>query len=597
MNFINKIFRSTTVDFKRKTFYLDFLFLFVCVWTLISSGSEVQYYLFKFIGSDSSTLYGSVFEDAIARIPTFSQYIKGAYTVSGNFGFIAALLIVAASLFYQTSIQVFIVCVISSVFGLTVTDIIMYVVNDSLTTQSVTESIIANTLGSPIIASFVVFLFYIKKILFEAGSVNLGLRFVMSYIVYVLLCSLILLITYYVVCFFYRPTAVNFSVSTSEDFSGNYFITKKDKTTTKNDPEKQKRFSLLGSPVKINESVRVYGDIKSIRSKNNENETFNLNILPLLNCVDGNSVNAASSRTLTYSNVKNLSIKSSEFISILLINDKTGHVKSTDELVNMFSVDKNDKNGFDVTKINDGTFSYYPSESNAGFYLATPVSEFTGNQTKKVVQYTLNIDGDEKIISIEVERLRSINKDKKIHCEVASFSSSEGNIKIKADESVYLGLLVKMEPEEKKEFYSLFNEGNSKIIVDGKLLYIQAQKVSKKDLLGKYFVKGYLDGFVLHSFDKLSLDGRNVESNKMDNLMVMGDDIYANVSDGTNLVISGRADLFYKNRLRQNKTLWETSSDNTLILGGVGGLLVSLLLWVCNKIAATLRRNEVINIF
>lgn len=131
-----------------------------------------------------------------------------------------------------------------------------------------------------------------------------------------------------------------------------------------------------------------------------------------------------------------------------------------------------------------------------------------------------------------------------MHCEVASFRDSDGDINIKADESVYLGLLVKMESEEEKEFYSLFNEDNSKIVVDGNLLYVQAQKVPKEDLLGKYFVKGYLDGFILHSFDKLSLDGRNVESNKMDNLMVMGDDIYASVSDGTNLVISGRADLF-----------------------------------------------------
>lgn len=597
MNFINKILRSTTIDFKRKTFYLDFLFLFVCVWTLISSGSEVQYYLFKFIGSDSSTLYGSVFEDAIARIPTFSQYIKGAYTVSGNFGFIAALLIVAVSLFYQNAIQVFIVCVISSVFGLTITDIIMFVFNDALTTQSVTESIIANTLGSPIIASFVVFLFCIKKILFGVVNVNLAFRFVMSYIVYVLLCSLILLVTYYVVCFFYRPTAVNFSVSTSEDFSGDYFITQKDKTSKKNDPEKQKRFSLLGSPVEINESVRVYGDIKSIRSKTHKNETFNLKILPLLNCIDGKSVNAASSRSLTYSNVKNLSIKSSELNSILLINDKAGHVKSSDELVNMFSVKKNDRNDFDITKINDGAFSYYPSESNAGFYMATPVSKFTGDQAKKIVQYTLDIDGAEKIISVEVERLRSINKDKKMHCEVASFRDSGGDISIKADESVYLGLLVKMESEEEREFYSLFNEDNSKIVVDGSLLYVQAQKVPRKDLLEKYFVEGYLDGFILHSFDKLSLNGENVESNKMDNLMVMGDDIYANVSDGTNLVISGRADLFYKNRLRQNKTLWESSSDNTLILGGLGGLLVSLLLWGTNKIFTTLRKNEVINMF
>lgn len=49
MNFINKMLRSTTIDFKRKTFYLDFLFLFVCVWTLISSGSEVQYYLLNLL--------------------------------------------------------------------------------------------------------------------------------------------------------------------------------------------------------------------------------------------------------------------------------------------------------------------------------------------------------------------------------------------------------------------------------------------------------------------------------------------------------------------------------------------------------------------
>lgn len=141
---------------------------------------------------------------------------------------------------------------------------------------------------------------------------------------------------------------------------------------------------MLGSPVEINESVRVYGDIKTIRSKTHENETFNLKILPLLNCIDGSSVNAASSRSLTYSNVKNLSIKSSELISILLINDKVGHVKSSDELVNMFSVKKNDRNGFDVTKINDGAFSYYPSESTPGSIWLRQCRNLQGNKPRRL---------------------------------------------------------------------------------------------------------------------------------------------------------------------------------------------------------------------
>lgn len=598
MNIINNLFSTAPVDLKRKTFYCDFLFLFVCVWTLISSGSEVQYYLFKFINSDSSTLYGSVFEDAIARIPTFNEYIKGAYSVSGNFGFLAALFIVAVALFYQTTVQIFIISIISSVFGLTVTDFLMFAFNGTLTAQTLMECVMANALGSPIIASYIVLLFYIKKFLFGLLSINPALKYITNYIIYSILCFLILFVTYYVVCFFYRPTAVNFSVSTSEEFSGDYFLNDKNDSLKKTkDASIKEQFSLLNSPVKLNGEINVFGEVESILSKFNESNNYTVKVLPLLNCIDGGSINAASADYLTYKDVRGFSIRSSESMSLITFGDKAGYIKSNDELVNMFTVKKNSKSGFDLTKVNDGVFSYYPSESSGSIYIATGVIDFKDDQRKKEVSYTLDINGVKKIFHVDVSRLRAKNAGRKLECQIASFTSSSNDVYIDAGESVYVGVLIKPILNQGNEYFSLFSDRDNKFDVKGKLLYVQAKNVSRENVVGRYFTKGYLNGFILHSFDKLSIDGRNVESNKMDNLMVMGEGIYGHVSTDSNLVISGKADLFYKNRLRQNKTLWETSSDNTLVLGGIGALMVSLLLWCVNRIYSSLRKNEVINSF
>lgn len=598
MKIINALFSTVTVDLKRKTFYLDLLFLFVCVWTLIASGSEAQYYLFKFINSDSSTLYGSVFEDAIARIPTFNEYVKGAYSFSGSYGFLAALIIVVVALFYQTTVQIFIVSIISSAFGLTVTDFLMFAFNGTLTTQAMIECVMANALGSPIIASFIVLLFYIKKFLFNVSSINLALRYISNYVVYSIICFLILFVTYYIVCFFYRPTAVNFSVSTSEEFSGDYFLSDKNDVLKEAKGSLLKdRFSLLNSPVKLNGTINVFGEIDSILSKFNASDVYTVRVLPLLNCIDGGAINAALADYLSYEGVRGFSIKSSESMTLITFGDKAGYVKSNDELVNMFTVKKNNKSGFDITKVNDGVFSYYPSESSGSMYVATGVTDFKGDQSKKEVKYTLDVNGVKKIFHVDVSRLRAKNAERKLQCQIASFTSSSNDVYIDAGEAVYVGVLIKLILNQKNEYFSLFSERDNKFDVKGKLLYVQAKNVSRENVVGHYVTKGYLNGFILHSFDKLSIDGKNVESNKMDNLMVMGEGIYGHVSADNNLVISGKADLFYKNRLRQNKTLWETSSDNTLILGGIGALMVSLLLWCVNRIYSSLKKNEVINSF
>ncbi|ELV7522101.1 hypothetical protein QMX33_003316, partial [Yersinia ruckeri] len=149
MNKIKLFFQNNTINFKRKTLYIDFLFVYICVWTLITSGAEVQNYLFKFIDSDSSTLYGSAFEEAIAKIPKLNEYIFNNYNILNGYSYLAAILIVASSFFGRSAIQILLICTISSFFFLTITDLAFYTSENLFTSDIIIQSIIANALGSP----------------------------------------------------------------------------------------------------------------------------------------------------------------------------------------------------------------------------------------------------------------------------------------------------------------------------------------------------------------------------------------------------------------------------------------------------------------
>ncbi|PPC67337.1 hypothetical protein C1Y43_11240 [Pantoea sp. ICBG 828] len=223
--------------------------------------------------------------------------------------------------------------------------------------------------------------------------------------------------------------------------------------------------------------------------------------------------------------------------------------------------------------------------------------EYPKNYNKKIIKFTLSINGIDKEINIEAERLRTKNIDQQLKCEIVNMNNISPSVNIKENDAVLAGLLVKLEPSDIDEYYNptIDSEGNN-IEIKGGLIYNTIESVTKEELFKRYISNGYADGFILHSFDKLSLDGKNIESNKMDNIMFIGDDLYAYTSTDNNLVISGNAYLFYKNSLRQNKTLWEYSNDNTLIFSGIGVILLSILVWSLNKFISMLRRDEVINV-
>jgi len=598
MNLIDEITKIYRMLFRKRTSHLDFLFIFFCVWTLISVGEEAQYYLFKFIGSDSATLYGSAFEDAIAKIPDLNNYMLMSYSLKDNYNYIAAFLIVLTSFFFQSSLQIFFASVISSIFILTATDIAHLLISSTLTIQSAVECFIANLFGSLAISAFIIFIYCIKKNILSLNNVNIKVRHLSSYISYVSLCLLILIVSYYIICFFYRPTSINFSVSTSQDFSGNYFITsEKDEESRIKNQEKKEEFSIFGKPVKIEKEAQITGKITEINSKIKDGESYNLTVSLLTNCPDDSFAKALPSESYYFSNVQSLKIKPSESLSMIWISDKDGHTKLTDEIVNLFSVKRNGNNSYDISKTNDGTAYYFPSHTDGGIYIATPTIDYEKNKNKKNSSFTLTVNGITKEINIESERLRSSKLHSPLKCEVVPINKLGEKIIIKKSDAIIIGLFIKIDPISRDEFYSpeISNE-NSHLEIKGEILSLINKDINKDKLLKNYFKNGYTGGIVLHSFDKLSINGKNVESNSMDNIIAIGDDIYTHTSLENNLVSTGKVSLFYRNRLRENKTLWEDSSNNTLLIGGVGTLILSLLTLAIKMIIQILRKDEHINV-
>ncbi len=590
---------TTTIRKLRSvSFCFDFLFLFVSVWTLINSGSLAQYYIFKLLGSDSPSIYGSAFENGLARMPVINEFIFNTYSLYGNLNFLSALLIVFMALSFRTSIQIFFVSIVSSVVFITLMDTISLLIYKDFSIQSFFESLISNLVGSPVIASFIVFIFYVKVACINISNVSNVISNIAGYILYLLICLLIITISYYVICFFYRPTSVDFSVSTSSDFSGNYFTSESTtKNTLKDGKIDNNSFSILGKPVSFKNEFYVIGKDGVINSAFKKGDNYSLKISVMVNC--GNEkAKPISNKSLSFDNVNSFTLSSPGGMFYSQIKDKDGYIKNNDKSVNMFDIEEKKHGQYTINKKNEGTIYYYPSEVGAKIIFSKPIINSSNDKNTQNVSFNMVINNKEKNINIDAGKLRYKNKNKPLECQIINLNKISNNESFNVDDATLVSILVEIHPEKNELFYSPgVHDKDSHFEINGSFLDITNRDVNKDKEFKQYFTNGYMKGFILYSFDKLSLNGKNVEVNKFDNLQVIGDKIYGRISESNTLVLSGNANLLYRNSQRENKTLWELSSENSILLGGFGAIFFALLAWASKTLIATIRKDEVINIF
>ncbi len=594
---INKeLQRLTKIILTKKILLIDFLFLFICTWTLITSGASFQKYAFNFINNNDSNIYDSSFNNSIAKFSNLNDFILSSFSLNENFNYIAAIFITLTALYFKSSKQIFFVSIISSTLALCTTDLFFFITSE-MTSKSLMECFIANALGSPLIAAYMVFIFHIRYTCISIENINIALKYIVSYLLYTLVILFTLIATYYSISFFYRPTTVSFSTSVSNDISGAYFLTKEQKRSIPNNTDiENNKFSILGNGINLNSTADIISNATEIKTNFNKNDTYRLTLNFLINCLTSGSI-PNQSIPLVFDNVKSFSVGISEPVSLIKINDKHGYVKITDELVNMFSIKKTSNGSYVINKKNDGTLYYYPSEEDGEIYLASSGIQYDKGQLAKNNTIQFNINGITKIVNIKTQKPHNNIASEVMACSNININPNNTKQSFTQDNALLYGISIKIKHMGNTGFYSPFPDNDSsKFYLKGNFTDISIKNIKESDL-SKYYTNGYLDGFLLYHFDKLSLNSKNIETNKMDNSLVMGDDIYAHISQDASLVLSGKADLFYRNRLRENKTSWELSSDNTVILAAIVTVFFVFSAWVGRLFILTLKKNKEINVF
>lgn len=531
-------------------------------------------------------------------MPAISDFIFSTYSLYGNLNFLSAFLIIFMAISFRTSIQIFFVSIISSVIFITLADVINLLIYSDFSTQNFFESLISNLVGSPVIAAFIVFIFYIKVTCENINNINNSISNITGYILYLLTCLLIVTISYYAICLFYRPTSVDFSVSTSSDFSGNYFTSEPGKKTVLKDEKiDNDSFSILGKPVRFKNEFNIIGQDGVIKSVFKKGDTYNLKISAMTNCID-KKIKTTPRKSLNFDNVTSFTLSSPNGMFYSQIKDEDGYIKNNDKTVNMFSVQDKKNGAYSINKKNDGAIYYYPSELGAEINFSKPVINTSFNENTQNISFNLIINNEEKKISIDAGQLLYKNKNKPLECQIINLNDISNNKSLKVDETMLVSILVEISPEKNDLFYSPgIHAKDSHFEINGSFLDITNRNVAQDKDLKQYFTNGYMKGFILYSFDTLSINGKKIETNKFDSIQVIGDKIYGHMSESNSMVLSGKANLFYRNGQRENKTLWELSSENSILLGGIGAIFVALLAWASKTIIATIRKDENINIF
>ncbi|HII0416288.1 TPA: hypothetical protein ACYX8M_000063 [Klebsiella pneumoniae] len=566
---------------------LDFLFISLCIWVLLIAGTNIQFYIFKLINSDSNSVYGSVFENAIAKFGNLKYFISYSLSFSDNAVLFAALFIALSSIFFKRSMQIFIYTIISSVIFISIFDCLYQYLYNNLTTQSLLENITANLLGSPIIAAYVVLLYYIKSTVLKIAGINIAIRHIASYFAYTALSLMIIVMTYYVICFFYRPTSMNFMVTTQGEMSGDYFP---DQDAAK---KKKDNFSFFTTPIILNKNFKLLGTIDNIELFSDDHEKTNLQIKFYENCTTIPKNINYDSNTLTLESVNKFKLQPTGDYSIVEFDDTKGLVKQDDDLVNIFRATLQKNKNFDFQKVTNGAVVYYPSKEGGAIFINSTLlpkkSELISDN-----HYNIHINGTNNPIRIS---RANINHGLVYTCEELDPTRIINSKTYISDKLFNFGVLINIKPQENNYFFMDGNNNELSLILKGEALHTYGKNIKADSFTRDFFKDGYMSGFILHNINKLIINEKMVETTIHDSILVMGKDIYANVSNDHNIVIRGSASTFYKNNIRLNRTLWEYASENTLFLSGIGTILFALLAWTSRKLISIIRKNEIINHF
>ncbi|WP_159281756.1 hypothetical protein [Rahnella variigena] len=241
----------------------------LAVFCLLSASSNLQFYIFALFNSTEPTLYGSAFNNKIIEFGKISEWVTRSFLIQNV---INALVISFFITIPKKTKDIFFTSTISALIIISITDSICLALTNQWSLSLTSESLISNAVGSPFIGGFVVFLYKIIENIKSESTQSAKFETIASCLVLLTLSILTTALNYYVMCFFYRPTSINFTINAGNFPVGNYF-------KSDNESKGKPNFSFLGSePVQLGKELLIIGKFEEITTSNEKNNTYDISI-------------------------------------------------------------------------------------------------------------------------------------------------------------------------------------------------------------------------------------------------------------------------------------------------------------------------------
>lgn len=557
---------------------------------LLCLGPLLQFYSTAVLNSNNSSIYGSVYQNAIAAFPSLHQWISElGYGVFS----ICSAIVMLLSLHATTYRGIFIRAFITSASTLTTLDLICDAYLGKLSIAATLTNVFCNIAGGLIIAAALILIIRATKAISTATDDHISTQKSLAIATPPIAGLIIILIAYYIIGLFFKLVPANIEVVIQPDNRGHIRFTPSHDleppicpSGCEKNSDSQKKFGFLAGSGTIQEMATLKhakGPLELLWAKSKDNSTYSVTVSAISNCfgLDPKKIKPPSFKSFKENNVKKMSISMDDGGGHLALVAPHSHLDIPESEDISFYVSKvgDGKQELELTRLLGGTsdFDYWSTASNYKFVISAALSQ--GDDLTGIIpksrSFEITINEKKYTIYLNSNSLGAL--DKEASCSYLDMSSlGKPNSLPLNNLSGSAGVVVNIE-RQLTDDKIYFSKGSS-VTVRGsqgwlsteKIQASEAQKFVQSGTLGELYFTGSVKSF--------SLNGAAITTSKLDWISITNAKLIGRMDQEGNLFFSGIGQNIWRGKNRLTQTRWENIDTSTqAVLLSILGLSIAAL--------------------
>ncbi|MGY2986282.1 hypothetical protein [Bradyrhizobium sp. USDA 4508] len=565
----------------------------------VGTGPEIQTYLYALIRSDSPSIYGSAYQEGLARFPSLRQWLMAG--LQPQFLLISTF-IVAFSFNRKGARSTFVATALSAFLALIVTDLAFAAHYSTLSFDYALENVIADAFGSLVIAFLFAIVLIAANTCFVQLRAPLFFRGLAAGFVAVLLGIVMSAAAYYTTEFFYRPIPVRLDAVLDAPVNGSIGLDipahKKDSANSK-EQTVDGPFRLLprdiedgslrwNSPADDHKFVVGWNRLADLTS-------FDATIEFFADCFS-EAINKATSvedHQIKIRDIRQLDVSFDQGAVEFGTLDRaktSGKMITRIGKISVFSIDldpgsKKAKTTQFVSE--DSSITVKSDGGDLGYYLSAPLFKAVGADSGASSR-SMSIKANGNTSVIEIAKPRAQRKIGELKCRSVELSEAmrRDRVAVGGAEAVF-GAMISI-----KERSTLgYGQEKSSLHIDGGNGWISflrnADQARSNDHLGHVEFLAFKG-----NIPAIDIDGSATTARSIDEYFAFGDFV-GSFEESSKVRFAGGAKALWKNGQRANPTKWEKLSweQRTAMMTVLFSLIASVIGYVTLQIRGDIDTN------